>query len=84
MTPCDDSVAGAVQHVRSLVQADGGDLEVVRCDGGIVEVLLVLENAGCAECVMPRAFLEQVLLDHIRRTGVSIDVVVRDPREAVT
>ena len=78
------TITPALDEVRSLVQADGGDMELVSLDGsaGAVSLRLVLEGASCEECVMPRDFLEQIALDILRRStsGVS-SVSIDDPRE---
>lgn len=81
----DDQIAAALDEVRALVQADGGDLVFLGADAGTGEVRLslVLEGVECRECVMPREFLEPIALDMIGSkvpavTGVSID----DPRES--
>jgi hypothetical protein len=43
----------------------------------------VLETTGCAECVMPRPFLEKVALDVIRAQAPWVTAVhVDDPRDA--
>ena len=78
------TITPALDEVRSLVQADGGDMQLVSLDGpaGTVSLRLVLEGASCEECVMPRDFLEQIALDILRRStsGVS-SVSIDDPRE---
>jgi hypothetical protein len=72
----------ALDEIRGLVQADGGDMLLTSVDGGTIALQLVVEGAHCVECVMPREFLEQVALDVFRRAGVAADaVVVDDPRE---
>jgi hypothetical protein len=72
----------ALDEIRGLVQADGGDMVLTSIDGGTIALRLVVEGAHCVECVMPREFLEQVALDVFRRGGVEADaVVVDDPRE---
>ena len=53
----------ALAGVRELVAADGGDIVVVATAEHSVRLALVLETAACAECVMPRSFLESVALD---------------------
>jgi Fe-S cluster biogenesis protein NfuA len=80
----DDAALGAaLDEVRALVQADGGDLRLAGVDGDVVALELVLEGAECAECVMPREFLEQVALDVLRRGGATVGGVrIADPREA--
>jgi Fe-S cluster biogenesis protein NfuA len=74
----------ALDEVRALVQADGGDMVLTAFDpaAGSVSLQLVLEGASCEECVMPREFLEQIALDMLRQRvpGVSA-VAIDDPRE---
>ena len=78
------TITPALDEVRSLVQADGGDMELVSLDGsaGTVSLRLVLEGASCEECVMPRDFLEQIALDILRRSAPAVSSVsIDDPRE---
>jgi hypothetical protein len=78
----DPAVTAAVDEVRGLVSADGGDIELTGVDGTRYSLRLVLENSHCVECVMPRAFLEQVALDVFRRNGADAEAVaIDDPRE---
>ena len=78
----DAAVTAALDEVRGLVSPDGGDVELEAVDGATVRLRLVLEDAHCVECVMPRAFLQQVALDVFRRNGVDADAVaIDDPRE---
>ncbi len=79
----DESAIGpALDEIRGLVQADGGDVLLASVDGATIALRLVVEGASCVECVMPREFLEQVALDVFRRGGVAADAVtVDDPRE---
>jgi Fe-S cluster biogenesis protein NfuA len=79
----DPALTTALEEVRALVQADGGDLLLTAVDGDTVDLQLVLEGADCVECVMPRDFLEQVALDVLRRGGASVGTVrIADPRES--
>ena len=78
----ESTVAPALDEIRGLVQADGGDMTLVGVDGSTIRLQLVVENATCVECVMPREFLEQIALDIFRRGGVEAEAVsVDDPRE---
>ena len=78
----DPAVAAALDEVRGLVSADGGDVQLEGLDGATVRLRLVLETAHCVECVMPRPFLEQVSLGVFQRNGVAADAVaIDDPRE---
>jgi hypothetical protein len=75
-------LAPGLEELRGLVSPDGGEVELDGVEGSTVRLRLVLENAHCVECVMPRPFLEQVAVDVFRRTGAAADVVViDDPRE---
>jgi hypothetical protein len=78
----ESTIAPALDEIRGLVRADGGDLELVEVDGTTIRLRLVVESATCVECVMPRSFLEQVALDVFQRGGVGADAVsIDDPRE---
>jgi hypothetical protein len=78
----ESTVAPALDELRGLVRADGGDMTLLEIDGSTIRLQLVVEGAHCVECVMPRAFLEQVALDIFRRGGVAADAVsIDDPRE---
>jgi hypothetical protein len=72
----------ALDEIKGLVQADGGDMLLTAVDGSTIRLQLVVEGASCVECVMPREFLEQIALDIFRRGGVDADAVaIDDPRE---
>jgi hypothetical protein len=75
-------VAAALDEVRGLVSADGGDVQLEGIDETTVRLRLVLETAHCVECVMPRPFLEQVALGIFQRNGAAVDAVaIDDPRD---
>ena len=65
-----------VSPVRDLIQLDGGDIEVLADDGSSVHLRLILEDAECAECVMPKGVLEEV---SSKLLGVAVRI--DDPRE---
>jgi len=72
----------ALSGVRDLVGADGGEILVASTGEDSVRLTLVLETAECAECVMPRQFLETVALDMMRPSIPGLaSVVIDDPRE---
>jgi hypothetical protein len=66
-----------VSPVRDLIQLDGGDIEVLSDDGSSVHLRLILEDAECAECVMPKGVLEEV---SSKLLGVTVQI--DDPRES--
>jgi Fe-S cluster biogenesis protein NfuA len=77
------TITPALDEARALVQADGGDMRLVDIDpAGTVSLELVLEGASCAECVMPREFLEQIVLDMLKQKTPAVSAVaIDDPRE---
>ena len=73
----------ALAGVRELVAADGGDIVVAATDDDTVRLTLVLDTAECAECVMPRQFLETVALDMMQPLLPQLSRVdIDDPRES--
>ena len=62
--------------VRDILQADGGDIELVDFDGTTADLRLVLESAECADCVLPRPMLEDVAAKLL-----GVPVRIDDPRE---
>jgi Fe-S cluster biogenesis protein NfuA len=77
-------VASALSSVRGLVQADGGDMELVGVDESdrTVSLRLVLDGVDCHECVMPRPLLEDIAGDMLRRAVPDVArVTIDDPRE---
>ena len=66
-----------ISPVRDLIQLDGGDIEVLADDGSSVHLRLILEDAECAECVMPKGVLEEV---SSKLLGVTVQI--DDPRES--
>lgn len=80
-----DQLETALGSVRALIEADGGGLDVVTYAEGTATLQLVLADAECADCVMPRAFLETVALDMVKSEMPSLkSIVINDPREAST
>lgn len=62
--------------VRDILQADGGDIELVSFEGGTAQLRLILETAECAECVLPKPILEDVAAKLL-----GVKVTIDDPRE---
>ena len=81
-SPVSAVLLAAIEEVRELVAADGGDMLLTSVDGGTANLRLVVENSNCVECIMPREILEQITLDILQRGGAGIDAVaIDDPRE---
>ena len=62
--------------VRQILQADGGDIELVGEDDGVAHLRLIVDGAQCAECVLPRPMLEDVAAKLL-----NVPVRIEDPRE---
>ena len=62
--------------VRDLLQADGGDIELVAMDGATAHLRLIVEGSECAECVLPKPMLEDVAAKLL-----GVPVRIDDPRE---
>jgi hypothetical protein len=79
----DGQLGGALAELRNLVSADGADLVLVAHDtaAGHLRLRLVIPDAHCAECVMPRATLESTVASRLGRLGIT-RVTIDDPREA--
>jgi len=78
------TVLQALPSVQEIIRADGGDLVLERVEGATVHLRLVVETAACAECVLPRAMLEQVATRMLKPDVPGLQaVVVQDPREGL-
>ena len=68
--------------LTTLVEQDGGSIELVRFTNDSVEFNLLLDSAECAECVMPKQFLEEVFLAQAQTIyGNLRSVLINDPRK---
>jgi len=77
-----DAVTAGLVPVREVLQSDGGDIELVAIDGDTARLRLVLETAGCAECVLPRPMLETIALQMMQPLVPGLSAVaIDDPRE---
>jgi hypothetical protein len=77
-----DVLTPALDEIRLLVQADGGDMVLTSVVDATVNLQLVVEGAHCVECVMPREFLEQIALGMLQKQAPEVAAVtVDDPRE---
>jgi hypothetical protein len=72
----------ALAELRGLVSADGADLDLVAHDTatGSLRLRLVIPDAHCADCVMPRAALESTATSWLSVHGIA-EVTIDDPRE---
>lgn len=67
---------------QSVLEADGVSLSLVSLDGEVAHLAMNVVDAECAECVLPREYLEPVVLDLLRTTRPTLEAVqIDDPRE---
>jgi hypothetical protein len=76
------NVDDALAELRALVASDGADFETIAFDAAAatLHLRLLIPDAHCAECVMPRAALESIATTRLTAEGVRA-VVIDDPRE---
>ncbi|WP_028652708.1 hypothetical protein [Nocardioides halotolerans] len=75
-------VRAVVDEFQAMVSVDGARIDVLRSDPSRLELDLVLVEAGCAECVMPRDYLEAIIRDQLQTAlDAPPEVTIRDPRE---
>ena len=68
--------------LTTLVEQDGGSIELVQFTNDSMELNLLLDSAECAECVMPKQFLEEVFLAQAQTIyGNLRSVLINDPRK---
>ena len=76
-----EQVETAVAPLRAMLQLDGGDLLVVETGDTSATFAIELENASCAECVLPAEMIESIIAKELAGSIPQItEVVVRDPR----
>ena len=82
-------LSGGLQHadglatIREMLQADKSDLELLGIEDGTAHFKLLLNDPACAECVMPRSYLEPMILRHVQQTRPEVQrITLDDPRES--
>ncbi|MGZ8751858.1 MAG: NifU family protein [Acidimicrobiia bacterium] len=76
-------VAEAVDEVGRMLRADGADLLLVEADPKTLRIRLALrlDDAGCADCVLPPDQLAETVARAIRhRVPGEFELVLDDPR----
>ena len=67
---------------QSVLEADGVALELIELDGEVAHLAMSIVDADCADCVLPREYLEPVVLDLLRTSRPTLEAVrIDDPRE---
>ena len=68
--------------LTTLVEQDGGTIELVQFTNDSMEFNLLLDSAECAECVMAKQFLEEVFFAQAQTIyGNLRSVLINDPRK---
>ena len=68
----ENRVRKALQDIRPQIQADGGDIDLVAVENGIVKVKL---RGACAGCPMSALTLKQGVEAHIKKNVPEIKKV---------
>ena len=77
------SIADGLATIRQMLQADKSDVELLGVDNGTARLKLILNDPACVDCVMPKSYLEPMLLRHLQQTRPEVQrVILDDPREA--
>ncbi|QBX55915.1 hypothetical protein EXE58_10880 [Nocardioides seonyuensis] len=75
-------VIEVIDELAGMISIDGGRLELREASPDRLRFDLVLQDAECAECVMPRAYLEGILTTRLAQVSSSPpEVQISDPRE---
>ena len=77
------SVKAVVDKLSSVLRADGGSLAIVSVERttGLLKLRLLLDDANCADCVLPAEHIEDLVLSALQKSACGINrVVVEDPR----
>ena len=81
----DASVAAAVDELGRMLRADGADLVLIEANPKTarVHLRLVLDEVGCAECILAPDMLRETIIDSLqRRLAGEFELVLDDPRLA--
>jgi Fe-S cluster biogenesis protein NfuA len=79
-----EQVQTALGEYREMLRVDGADLELTAVEAETVRVRLLLGAGTCADCILNKEMLEQILLQGLRDMAPAIaSVVVDDPRVAL-
>ncbi len=71
-----DEVIG---DLRSILQADGGDLVVQECNENQVKIEMIRGPAACKECILPPETIQVMVTDLLAaRLGHTIQVTVAE------
>jgi Fe-S cluster biogenesis protein NfuA len=67
-----EKVQGAIEKIRPMLQADGGDVELVEVDGPVVKVRM---KGACAGCPMSQMTLKNGIERFLKKEIPEIESV---------
>lgn len=70
----------AIEEIRSYFQQDGGDIEFVRFEGGVVYLRL---QGRCVGCPQGMCMLYQTILEHVQQVVPEVTSVQNVPAETI-
>jgi hypothetical protein len=75
-------LSAALDPLRTGLQADGADIEVIDLDSGVATIRLEITDEACEDdCILPKPALESLFLATLRRVDPLLARVnVIDPR----
>ena len=77
-------LSAGLKDLREALQLDGADLEVLGLEGGVARLRLVIGPETCLECLMPKEFIEQMILHDVQTVMPEVmRVTLDDPRATV-
>ncbi|MEA3489627.1 MAG: NifU family protein [Candidatus Omnitrophota bacterium] len=68
----EEKVREAVEKIRPILQRDGGDIELVSVEGGVVKVRL---RGACAGCPMSQMTLKTVVEQTLKKEVPGVERV---------
>jgi Fe-S cluster biogenesis protein NfuA len=80
LTSTSPAVTDAVAELTALLAGDGARLELLDVDSGDVAVRLLLDDADCADCVLPPDRLADVVRARLQQVPGIARVRIDDPR----
>jgi hypothetical protein len=72
-----DAVADALRDLRTMLRADGYELEVSVGSSAIEATVLVGE--GCGECLVPKAMMTSMISDALIAKGIAERLILHYP-----
>jgi Fe-S cluster biogenesis protein NfuA len=69
VTASADDVERALQKMRTMLAADGYELDV-RVDGGRLDLRVVATGGACEDCLVPKPVLRDIAVQMLDKEGI--------------